>query len=327
MTAIHESPLRFGLLYAGTDDGSIWISKDDGYTWKKISDKLPQGLYVSRVTASNFKEGRVYASLNGYRNDNFKPYLFRSENYGETWTAIENDLPYEPINVVKEDAKNENILFVGTDNGLYTSLNGGKNYMAMNGNLPRVAIHDLFVHSRENELVLGTHGRSIYIAKLKEVQQLNDSVLNKSIHIFKMDDVTFNKNWGKKFDPFSPDTFQTKLSIPFYVKENGITTIRIKSEKGLVLKTLIDSSEAGLNYVAYSLTIDSIVVSSFEKSMSDSKKNKTAVVKQGEDKNYYLIAGKYTIEIETQNKNIATTTFVVKESKKDDAPADQDDRD
>jgi hypothetical protein len=139
--------------------------------------------------------------------------------------------------------------------------------------------------------------------------------------------VTFNKNWGKKFDPFSPDTFQTKLSIPFYVKENGITTIRIKSEKGLVLKTLIDSSEAGLNYVAYSLTIDSIVVSSFEKSMSDSKKNKTAVVKQGEDKNYYLIAGKYTIEIETQNKNIATTTFVVKESKKDDAPADQDDRD
>jgi photosystem II stability/assembly factor-like uncharacterized protein len=315
VTTICESPLRFGLIYAGTDDGLIWISKDAGYTWKKISDKLPRGLYTSRVTASNFKEGRIYGSMNGYRNDHFKPYLFKSEDYGETWTAIENDLPHEPINVVKEDRKNENLLFVGTDNGLYTSINGGKSFMGMNGGLPRVAVHDLVVHERENELVLGTHGRSIYIAKLKEVQQLTDSIIQKPLYVFKMDDVNFNKNWGKKFDPFSPDTFQTKISIPYFVKENGISAIRIKSEKGILLKMLTDTSEAGINYVNYNLSIDSTTAMALQKSLSDKKTNKTVVIKQAEDKNYYLVAGKYVAEITTQNKNIASTTFEVKEPK------------
>jgi photosystem II stability/assembly factor-like uncharacterized protein len=319
ITAISESPLRFGLVYAGTDDGLVWVSKDAGYTWKKISDNLPQGLYSSRITASNFKEGRVYLSFNGYRNDHFKPYLFKSEDYGETWAGIESNLPYEPINVVKEDVKNENIIFVGTDNGLYASINGGKSYMAMNSGLPRVAVHDLAVHSRENELVLGTHGRSIYVAELNEVQKLNDSLLQRPIYVFKIDDVKFNKNWGKKFDPFSNDTFQTKISIPYYVTENGISNIRIKSEKGILLKTLTDSSEAGINYVNYNLTMDSTAVPALQKSLNDKKKNKAVIVKQGEDKNYYLPAGKYVIEITTQNKNSATTDFEVKESKKDDS--------
>jgi photosystem II stability/assembly factor-like uncharacterized protein len=323
ITTLSESPLRFGLIYVGTDDGLAWVSKDDGYTWKKISDKLPQGLYVSRISASNFKEGRVYISLNGYRNDHFNPYLFKSDDYGETWSAIDNGLPYEPINVVKEDVKNENLLFVGTDNGLYASLNQGKSYMTMNGDLPRVAVHDLIVHPRENELVLGTHGRSIYIAKLKEVQQLNDSLLQKPAYIFGLDAVTFNKNWGKKFDPFSPDTFQAKLTIPYYVKENGVSTIRIKYEKDLVLRTFTDSSEAGINYASYNIMIDSTTASSLQKAMSDKKKNKIVVIKKGEDNNYYLPAGKYTLDVTTQGKNIATADFEIKESKKDDNPSEE----
>ena len=178
ITTISESPVRFGLLYTGTDDGNIQVSKDAGATWTLISApqkkgfSLPQNLWASRVAASKHKEGRVYLSLNGYRNDDFDPYLYVSEDYGATWMPIGKDLPAESINVVKEDPKNENIIYVGTDGGLYVSFDKGKSFMMWNAGLPKsIPIHDIAIQERENEIILGTHGRSIYIAKLDEVQK------------------------------------------------------------------------------------------------------------------------------------------------------------
>lgn len=177
LTTIAESPLRFGLIYTGTDDGNMHVSKDAGYSFTAIhapkkGTLLPQGLWVSRIVASQYKEPRVYASLNGYRSDNFNPYLFVSEDYGTTWTHIGQDLPMESINVVREDPTNENILYVGTDGGLYVSFNRGKSFMMWNAGLPKsIPIHDIAIQPRDNEIVLGTHGRSIYIAKLDEVQK------------------------------------------------------------------------------------------------------------------------------------------------------------
>lgn len=172
-STISESPLRFGLIYVGTDDGNIQVTKDGGYTWDLVTKKLPKGLYVSRVTASGFKEGRVYASLNGYRNDNFLPYLYVSNDYGNSWVQIGKDLPNEPINVIKEDISNENIIYVGTDGGLYVSMDGGNSSMMWNKGLPySVPVHDIAIQPRENELILGTHGRSIYIAKLDDLQKV-----------------------------------------------------------------------------------------------------------------------------------------------------------
>ena len=177
LTTISESPLRFGLIYTGSDDGMIHISKDAGASWTNISAAskkggLPQGLWVSRVAASRHREGRVYAALNGYRFDDFNPYLFVSEDYGATWQAIGKDLPAEPVNVVKEDPKNINIIYVGTDGGLYVSYNRGQSFVIWSAGLPRsVPVHDIAIQERENEIVLGTHGRSIYIANLAEVQK------------------------------------------------------------------------------------------------------------------------------------------------------------
>ena len=182
-TTLAESPLKFGLIYVGTDDGNIHVSKDAGYTWTKISTTLPkpvQGMYVSRVAPSAFKEGRVYASLNGYRNDHFGAYLFVSEDYGTNWTPIGNDLPMEPINAIAEDSKKENIIYVGTDNGLYASFNMGKTFMTLDNTLPRVPVHDIIIQQRENELVLGTHGRSIYITKLKELHKIYDKMMGEN---------------------------------------------------------------------------------------------------------------------------------------------------
>jgi photosystem II stability/assembly factor-like uncharacterized protein len=173
LSALAESPLKFGLLYVGSDDGNVYISKDAGYNWKKISSKLPPGLYVSHIAPSKHKEGRVYITFNGYRNDHFLPYLFVSEDYGETWKAIGKDLPFEPLNVVKEDPKYDSILYVGSDGGLYVSVDAGNNFMTWNGGLPKsVPIHDIAIQERDNDIILGTHGRSLYVSKLDSVQLL-----------------------------------------------------------------------------------------------------------------------------------------------------------
>jgi photosystem II stability/assembly factor-like uncharacterized protein len=198
LTTLSESPLRFGLIYTGTDDGNIHRSNDGGYTWEQLNQTgtvaavtkkgtkpstlntkpaSPAGrlqtnkLWVSRVTASQFKEGRVYASLNGYRFDNFAPYMYVSDDYGMTWKQIGKDLPYEPINVVKEDPKDENIIYAGTDGGLYVSFDMGNSFMLWHGGMPKsVPVHDIAIQSRENEIVLGTHGRSLYVSKLDDIQ-------------------------------------------------------------------------------------------------------------------------------------------------------------
>ena len=192
LTTISESPLRFGLIYIGTDDGNIHRSFDGGYSWEQLNQTTTAApvkkgtkppatntklntnqLWVSRVTASQYKEARVYISLNGYRFDHFAPYLYVSEDHGNSWKPIGKDLPNEPINVVKEDPKDENILYVGTDGGLYVSFDAGNSFMLWNGGLPKsVPVHDIAIQQRDNELVLGTHGRSLYVTKLEDVQAI-----------------------------------------------------------------------------------------------------------------------------------------------------------
>jgi hypothetical protein len=179
IVTLNESPIRFGIMYAGTDDGNIQLSRDGGYTWTLVSGKLPKNLYVSRVTASAFKEGRVYATLNGYRNDNFTAWLFVSEDFGKSWTALGKDLPAEPLNVIKEDPLYEDIIYVGSDNGLYASLDKGKTFMTI-GKLPPVPIHDIAIQKNANEIVIGTHGRSIYIASLEAVHKAYKKLVNKN---------------------------------------------------------------------------------------------------------------------------------------------------
>jgi photosystem II stability/assembly factor-like uncharacterized protein len=202
ITTIAESPLRFGLLYVGTDDGNIQLSKDAGATWILLNPEpkkgqtmaLPSDLWISRVIASKYKEGRVYATLNGYRNDDFNAYLYVSEDYGTTWKQLGKDLPAEPLNIIREDPKNENILYTGSDGGLYVSFDLGQSFMMWDAGLPKsIPVHDIAIQERENEIVLGTHGRSIYIAKLEDVQGLQK-----------------DKDWLKK----KPVTKEPEKTIP-----------------------------------------------------------------------------------------------------------------
>ena len=154
ITTIAESPLVKDLLYVGSDDGLIHVSKNGGETWKNISKNLPQDMWVSKVYASSHNEKVIYASLNGYRWDNFSPYLYKSENYGKTWTSLSSNLPDSPINVVIEDNENQNILYVGNDHGVYVSLDSGTNWEPFSSGLTSAAVHDLVIQKDENHLLV-----------------------------------------------------------------------------------------------------------------------------------------------------------------------------
>jgi len=169
MSAIAESPLKAGLIYVGTDDGNIHVTRDGGKIWTSVSDGLPRK-WVSRVVASQYDEGTVYVTLNGYRDDDFDVYIYKSIDYGQTWSDIEGDLPYGPINVVREDPKDKNILYVGTDLSVYVTLEGGKKWYVLGSNLPSAYVHDIRIHPRDNIIVAGTHGRGVFVMDAALVQ-------------------------------------------------------------------------------------------------------------------------------------------------------------
>ncbi|MCB0641909.1 MAG: glycosyl hydrolase, partial [Phaeodactylibacter sp.] len=253
LTTIHESDLRFGLLYTGSDDGKVYVTKDGGTTWQDISTGLPEEMWISRVQASAHQESRVYVSLNGYRWDDFRSMVYMSENYGKTWSRIGKDLPLEPVNVLKEDPRNEDLLYVGTDNGVYCSLDRGKTFMAFQGELPAVAVHDLVIHPTANELILGTHGRSMFIGSVAELQQLNAEQLQTPLLAFKMDEQRYSGYWGQTWADWL-EAEDPEVAIPVYSNAAGKATIEIYQGE-LKLNSLTADLSKGLNYISYHLDV------------------------------------------------------------------------
>ncbi|MEM7557698.1 MAG: glycosyl hydrolase, partial [Planctomycetota bacterium] len=170
VTALAESPHAEGTLLAGTDNGNLWLTRDDGENWKQIDSKLPD-LQASRIEFSPHDPQRFYVTMTGMRYDNFKPFVFRSDDGGTSWQEISVGLPLEPVHVVREDPKVEDLLYVGTDLGVYISSDGGESWNSLCNNLPTVAVHDLFVHPRDNTLVAGTHGLGVFVMDAGEVQK------------------------------------------------------------------------------------------------------------------------------------------------------------
>ena len=168
--SIAESSLKKGLIYAGTDDGNLWITRDEGANWEKISQGLPPELFMASIEASQFDEGTVYVVVNGKRHNNFNTYLFKSTDYGKNWTNIATSVPGGIANVVKEDPTNRNILYLGTDLAVYVTIDGGKKWEVLGSNLPPAHVFDLALQNEENVVVIGTHGRSAWVADILPVR-------------------------------------------------------------------------------------------------------------------------------------------------------------
>jgi photosystem II stability/assembly factor-like uncharacterized protein len=162
LTAISESPVRPDLIYAGTDDGRVHVTMDGGGKWTEIIEGLPYNKHVSRIVASKYEEGVVYLTLNGRRDDDFADYIYRSGDYGKTWVDISGNVPGGPVNVIREDPKDKNILYIGTDLGVYVTLDGGKIWHVLGGGLPNCFVWDLIIHPRDNAIVIATNGRGMY---------------------------------------------------------------------------------------------------------------------------------------------------------------------
>ncbi len=233
---IAESALNDALIWVGTDDGYVHVSRNGGATWTEVGNQLT-GLnprpWISRVEPSNFVEGRCYVTLDNHRYDDMKPYVFVTEDFGQTWTDITGDLPEKySTYVLHEDLENPNLLFVGTEAAVHFSIDRGKSWHELMAKMPTVAIHDLIVHPREGDLIAGTHGRSIWILDdIGPLRQSNSDVLEKQIHIYQSKVATKWRqiNTGRKqpYFEFRGANPHRGAAIQFYLKETPKDSVTI----------------------------------------------------------------------------------------------------
>ncbi len=282
LTTIDESVLDFGVIYTGSDDGLVHITKDGGKSWTLISKDLPQDMWVSRVQASKFDSSRVYVSLNGYRWDHFNAYVYMSEDYGQSWQSLASGLPAQPVNVIKEDPFNEDILYVGTDNGVYISSTKGQSWHRF-GDLPNVPVHDLVIHPRDGDLIIGTHGRSIYVADANMIR----SIVNQpdaELLIVNEPTVDWDENWGSSRSIYAKKRVpKIKVNL-FSVKDDILTLEVLKDNK--VLYSEEYRMITGLNFIIYEGNVS-------EKALKVFKDEKPKMAKDGR---YYLPPGEYKIK-------------------------------
>ncbi len=252
ITALSESPLKFGLLYVGTDDGLLHVSKNGGGSWDTISSSFPQDLWVSEVAASGHKKERVYATLNGYRWDDFTPHVYSSEDYGKTWKYIANNIPTSPVNALVEDPENENLLFVGTDNGLYVSFNRGDSWELLQNGMPNVAVHDLVIQPEAKHLLVGTHGRSIYKVDIASLQKMTLDVLERPLTLFPVENIKHSTRWGNNWSSWAqPDT--PGLDLHFYTTTASAFDASVQTLDGIEVSTVQLEADKGLNVLSYNL--------------------------------------------------------------------------
>ncbi|MGH7712581.1 MAG: VPS10 domain-containing protein, partial [Gemmatimonadaceae bacterium] len=190
IVSLNESPIRPGILFAGTDDGKVWVSWNDGGKWDDLTGRfagVPAGTYVSRIEPSWHDSMSVFVTFDNHRNGDFTPYVYKSSDGGKTFRSIAANLPRggpDFVHVIRQDRVNGNLLFVGTDVGAYVSVNGGETWQRFMTGLPTVPVHDLQLHPRDKELIAATHGRSFYIVDIAPLQQLTPEIVASEAHLF-----------------------------------------------------------------------------------------------------------------------------------------------
>ncbi|MDH3650361.1 MAG: hypothetical protein OEQ53_11795, partial [Saprospiraceae bacterium] len=220
------SPIDPRLIWVGTDDGNIQVTRDGGLHWSNVRGRIPDvpvGLWVSRVEASHHDPGVVYVTFDGHRSDHFEPWVFRGEDYGEKWMNLRSNIPdNEVLRVIREDPINANLLFLGSETGIWASINGGASWSRFMSNLPTVSIYDLLIHPRESDLIAGTHGRSIWILDdITPLQQMDAVVLSSDAWLFEQKTATSWQNTSRGgqrghflFAGENPPTIRNTSSIP-----------------------------------------------------------------------------------------------------------------
>ncbi len=301
LSTISESPFEFGLLYTGSDDGLVHVSRNGGGDWKKVSSSFPQDMWVSRVEASAHKKARAYVTLNGYRWDDFTPYVYVTEDFGATWKDISSNLPIGAVNVIKEDPANMNILYLGTDNGAYVSMDRGESWQMFVEGLPNVAFHDLVIQPEARHLLLGTHGRSIYLADISLLQTISLDNMN-TLVMADVPAVRASRRWGSTgFSPFG-DIYEPEIDLQFYAPTNGNATISVLAENGKTVQELEQKTIKGFNVASYNAAISKKGLKELERM--------GVKVNVADNGTYYLPKGMYEIKVEMGGSSKSKTLEV-----------------
>ncbi|MGH9939883.1 MAG: VPS10 domain-containing protein [Blastocatellia bacterium] len=266
ITTISESPAQAGVIWVGTDDGKAHMTRDAGARWNDVTKAIaraggPEDAWVTRVFASSFDAGTAYVAKSRHRQDDFRPFLYKTSDFGATWTPIIGNLPARPINVVFEDNLKAGLLFVGNDMGVYVSLDAGEHWSALKGNMPVVAAHDLVVHPREGDLVVGTYGRGVWVTDIEPLREMNAALQSADAYFFAIEPKAQRREgalgnyrlYGDRLavTPNEPNG----LTLVYYLKEvvKEKVTLTVTDASGKTIRTLDGTTKAGLNRVVWTL--------------------------------------------------------------------------
>jgi photosystem II stability/assembly factor-like uncharacterized protein len=261
--ALAESPKNPDVLWAGTDDGNLWITKDGGGKWTNVFEKvgLPGPRWVSTIEASRYAEGRCYVAFDGHRSDDDNPYLFVTEDFGQTWKPIRGNLPLGSTRVLREDIENENLLYTGTEFAVWASIDRGGAWTKINNNLPTVAVHELALHPTAGEMVAATHGRSLWVLDVTALRQMTDKAVKAKAFLYKPNDVvrwrqepqrgsmygTGSRKYVGENPPFGAQIY---YSVTAPVKK---ATLLIQDYSGKTITELAAKPEPGLHHTTWNL--------------------------------------------------------------------------
>lgn len=266
ITSHDESALQPGVIWAGTDDGRVHVTEDGGQNWRDVTSNLalagaPEDFWVSRVRASRFVPGVAYVTKNGFRFDRFEPHVYKTSDFGETWISISANLPQSPVNVILEDLGRPQLLYLGNDQAAYVSMDDGDHWTSLQGGMPAAPVKDLVVHPRENDLILGTYGRGLYVTDVSVIQQLSAELLEKDLHVF---DVKSNvvrhserRDWGAYHMSgdrhLATENEPVGLTISYYLKTalEQKTQVVIFDATGNEVATLEGNSNSGINQLQW----------------------------------------------------------------------------
>ncbi|HEU4419965.1 MAG TPA: hypothetical protein VFT55_13615, partial [Planctomycetota bacterium] len=261
-TAVAESPLNADVLWAGTDDGNLWVTKDGGANWTNVADKvgLPGPRWVATLEPSRFVEGRCYAAFDAHRSDDDKPYVYATEDFGTTWRSITGNLPIGSTRCMREDLKNANLLFCGTEFAAFASLDRGKTWTRINGtNLPTVAVHELALQPNGSDLVAATHGRSVWITDIAPLRQMTGEAVEATAFLYEPTPVVRwrsepSRGTGGGFQRFVGENPGRGAVISYSVtKKAEKASIKILDYAGKVVRELEAKTEPGLHQVTWDL--------------------------------------------------------------------------
>jgi photosystem II stability/assembly factor-like uncharacterized protein len=295
IVSIEESPLKQGVLYAGTSKGAMWVSKNDGANWKEISKGLP-ARYVKSIAPSGFKESRVYCTLSGIGEDDIHKYIYSSEDYGNSWVRIDGNLPEAPVNVILEDPFKEDVLYCGTLNGVFISMDRGRKWHALGNSMPHSFVADMTIQERENDLIAVTHGRGIYKLDLEPLYNYMNTKNNDSkwLHVTKATLPAWDAS-GEKRDM---DNYEN-VYFSYYSEHSDSVKMKIFSDEGELIFSKKVLAKKGLNTCSWNMII------------GPNKSENPFLF------NFWLFpeAGTYRIQIEGNQWNISKD-FVISEPEK-----------